>query len=107
MIDGSVIPLQGKPRDNPFAYYCRKGFYAVRACLMVCRYNLIIIQVIIQATCDINGVFTSYDFGWPGSVQDSCMLKESHLWHHKEQYFNTHKYILVDKGVCPNEHSLY
>ena len=55
-------------------------------------------QLIIQATCDHRAIFTSYDFGWPGSVQDSRVFKNSHLWRHKDEYFGEHEYILVDKG---------
>lgn len=53
----------------------------------------------IQATVDFRGIFTSYDFGWPGCVQDSRVFKESHLWRYREQYFKAHEYILVDKGA--------
>ncbi|KAH7921581.1 hypothetical protein BV22DRAFT_1019071 [Leucogyrophana mollusca] len=83
--DGSYIRLMNKPQVNGYAYWCRKKFYAFT----------------IQATCDHRVIFTSYDFGWPGSVQDSRVFKNSHLWQHKEDYFRSHEYILVDKGaVC-------
>lgn len=56
-------------------------------------------KFVLQATCDHRGVITSYDHGWPGSVQDSRVFRLSHLWQHKEDYFRNHEYILVDKGV--------
>ncbi|KAG1811730.1 uncharacterized protein BJ212DRAFT_1448307 [Suillus subaureus] len=66
--NGSYIHLENKPTENGFAYWCCKKFYA--------------------ATCDHQAIFTSYDFGWPGSVQDS-----------QAAYFWQHEYILVDKGT--------
>jgi hypothetical protein len=42
--------------------------------------------------------FISYDLGWPGSVTDVKMFKNSHLWIHRRQYFKNGEYILVDKG---------
>lgn len=32
-------------------------------------------QIIVQATCDHWAIFTSYDFGWPGSVQGEMMVR--------------------------------
>lgn len=55
-------------------------------------------QLIIQATCDHRAIFTSYDFGWPGSVQDSRVFKNSHLWRQRDEYFEPNEYIIVDKG---------
>ncbi|KAF8836722.1 hypothetical protein BDN67DRAFT_1031877 [Paxillus ammoniavirescens] len=80
--DGSYILLMYKPIKNGYAYWCCKKYYAL----------------IVQATCDHRAIFTSYDFGWPGSVQDSCVFKNSHLWQHRDEYFRTHEYILVDKA---------
>lgn len=56
-------------------------------------------QIALQATVDDRGIFTSYDYGWPGCVHDSRIFKESHLWQHREEYFRAHEYILVDKGT--------
>ena len=55
-------------------------------------------QIIIQVTVDHRGIITSFDFGWPGSVQDSRVFRNSHLWRNKDLYFAPHEYILVDKG---------
>ena len=59
----------------------------------------------LQATCDHRGLITSYDYAWPGSVQDSRVFRLSHLWQNKEQYFRDHEFILVDKGACSTCHA--
>ncbi|EJF58572.1 hypothetical protein DICSQDRAFT_66655 [Dichomitus squalens LYAD-421 SS1] len=82
--DGTYIRLEKRPSQNGYAYWCRKKMYAVS---YFPRY------------VDHRGRFTSYDFGWPGSVQDSRVFKSSHLWCNKAQYFRSHEYILVDKGM--------
>lgn len=41
--------------------------------------------------------------GWPGSVQDTAVFKESDLWLKKAQHFEDDEYILADKG----KHSSY
>ncbi|THU93415.1 hypothetical protein K435DRAFT_903694 [Dendrothele bispora CBS 962.96] len=85
--DGSLIRLRDKPIVNGFSYWCRKKFYSVRCFFMF------ITEI------DHRGIFTSYDFGWPGSVQDSRVFRNSDLWINRERYFRTHEYILVDKGA--------
>jgi hypothetical protein len=60
-------------------------------------------QVNIQATVDHECCFTSYEMGWPGSVPDMKIWKQSHLWTHRHQYFKNGRYILVDNG----DHDLY
>lgn len=97
--DGSYIRLMDKPGRNGFAYYCRKKFYAVCRLSSMLDTLLNKLQLIIQATVDHRGIFTSYDFGWPGSVQDSKVFKNSHLWTNRDEYFRPHEYILVDKGA--------
>lgn len=43
--------------------------------------------------------FTAYEIGWPGSVTDSTVFKQSDMWLRKELYFEEDEYILVDKGT--------
>ncbi|EPS93144.1 hypothetical protein FOMPIDRAFT_1087708, partial [Fomitopsis schrenkii] len=81
--DGSYIFLLECPTENGYVFWCRKKRYAL----------------IVQATVDHRACFTSYDFGWPGSVQDSRVFRNSHLWRNRHEYFEPHEYILVDKGV--------
>ncbi len=84
---------------NRYVYWCHKKFYVVRdALLALLVFVLTFCQLIIQATVNHCAIFTSYDFGWPGSVQDSQVFCNYHLWQHHDDYFWKHKYILVDKG---------
>jgi len=55
-------------------------------------------QTNIQATVDHQCRFTSHELGWPGSVPDMKVWKQSHLWMHRQDYFKNGEYILVDKG---------
>ena len=55
-------------------------------------------QVNIQATVDHKHCFTSFEMGWPGSVPDMKVWKQSHLWVHRHQYVKNGWYILVGKG---------
>ncbi|KAJ3846102.1 hypothetical protein EV368DRAFT_77135 [Lentinula lateritia] len=48
--DGCLFRLTNQPLVNPYAYWCRKKFYAV---------------------IDHRGVFTLHELGWPCSVQYS------------------------------------
>jgi hypothetical protein len=65
----------------------------------LCVYNLNVLQFVIQAICDHRGIFTDYELGWPGSVANSTIFKESEMWLKRHEYFAEGEYILVDKGV--------
>ncbi|KZP34567.1 hypothetical protein FIBSPDRAFT_719687, partial [Athelia psychrophila] len=80
--DGTYIRLVDKPWIDGWSYWCRKKFYAV-------------------PICDHRGIFIGYEFGWPGSVDDSTVFRESDLWLNKADYFEGDEYILVDKGMSP------
>lgn len=51
-----------------------------------------------QAVVDHLGRFRDHELGWPGSVNDSVVFKESDLWKLRDIYFGPDEYILVDKG---------
>ena len=55
-------------------------------------------QTNVQTSVDEDGRFTSYDAGWPGSVPDIRVFKNSDLWRHRHERFSRGEYILVDKG---------
>ena len=61
--------------------------------------HLIYLKIVIQAVCDHRSIFTEFDMGWPGSVQDTAVFKESDLWRKKSQHFDDDEYILADKGL--------
>ncbi|CAK5267076.1 unnamed protein product [Mycena citricolor] len=52
----------------------------------------------VQATCDHEKRFTSYELGWPGGVPDVKVFKHSDLWLRRNRYFGPQNYLLVDKG---------
>lgn len=58
-----------------------------------------ICQIVVQAVCDHRSIFTEFDMGWPGSVQDTTVFRESHIWKNKSKYFKDDEYILADKGL--------
>lgn len=62
-IDGSHIPIRA-PKDHPENYINRKGFHSV----------------VLQAACDPNMHIIDVFCGWPGSVHDSRVLKNSSLY---------------------------
>ncbi|KAE9397452.1 hypothetical protein BT96DRAFT_957913 [Gymnopus androsaceus JB14] len=68
------------PLINPYGYWCRKKFYAA-------------------TMVDHRRVFTSHELGWPGSVNNSRVFQNSHLWLYRDRYFQAHEFILVDKGA--------
>ena len=50
-----------------------------------------------QAVTDHRRRFTDYELGWPGSVHDSTVFKQSDIWMHRGAYFEDDEYLLVDK----------
>lgn len=62
-LDGTQIKIQA-PRDNPTAYYNRKGFHSI----------------VLQAVRQYDMRFTDCYVGWPGSVHDARVLRNSDLW---------------------------
>lgn len=62
-IDGSHIPIKA-PVEYPRDYYNRKGCHSV----------------VLQAVVDSKGLFWDVCVGYPGSVHDARVLRQSHLW---------------------------
>lgn len=98
--DGTYIRLVDKPWIDGWSYWCRKKFYAVHLFLFLARVTADIFfeQLIVQAICDHRGIFIGYEFGWPGSVSNATVFRESDMWLNKADYFEADEYILVDKG---------
>jgi hypothetical protein len=53
----------------------------------------------IQAICDHTKQFISYDMGWPGSMTDVTILKNSYLWNNRQTFFSGDQYLLADCGM--------
>ncbi|KAF7362660.1 DDE Tnp4 domain-containing protein [Mycena venus] len=80
--DGSLIRFCEVPREDGHLFQSRKKFFGTN----------------MQATCDHEKRFTSFELGWPGAVTDSKIWKNSDIWQRRHLYFENNEYILVDKG---------
>lgn len=76
-IDGTHIPIPGPSHDR-HAYINRKGFPSIQ----------------LQAVCDAKLRFTDIQTGWPGSVHDARVFRNSPL------------YTLLENGNLPEEYHL-
>jgi len=88
MVDGTLFKLSEKPQQEPYSYYTRKQFYGLA----------------VQATCDHRSIFTSYDMGWPGCMNDATVFKRSTVWEKTADHFTPEEYILADKGYPLSKH---
>ena len=86
-VDGCHIPIS-KPinSEEPESYINRKGFYSI---------NLL-------AVCDANTRFLDICVGWPGSVHDSRVFRNSSLGRRliKENFIQAGKFIIGDAAAC-------
>lgn len=62
-VDGSYIPIP-QPSQDAASYYCRKGYHCI----------------ILQAVCSKKLIFTDIYVGWPGSVNDARVWRNSPLY---------------------------
>ncbi|CAG8619505.1 629_t:CDS:1 [Paraglomus occultum] len=84
-IDGSHIPLWEAPSNkNKDVYYSRKQRYGIH----------------LQGVVDHDGLFTTYNVGWPASVHDAKVFKNSSVVKMRSQFFIEQDYLLVD-GAYP------
>lgn len=84
-IDGTYCPIKA-PKSNPKAYICRKCFYAIT----------------LQAICDHELIFTDCFVGYPSSVHDARIFKNSGIYKNvtndRKKYFPNKEWILGDKA---------
>lgn len=84
-VDGTYIPFK-VPKDDPQSYITRKCNYAFT----------------LQAIADPFLHFTDVFIGFPDSVGDSRIFKNSDIYHpinnHGIQYFPEHEFIIGDKS---------
>lgn len=62
-IDGTHVRIL-RPRTDESQYVCRKGYHSIN----------------VQAVCDHKGAFIHVSARWPGSTNDSFILRDSALW---------------------------
>ena len=63
VVDGSHIPIKA-PIDNAKDFFCRKQFHSI----------------VLQAVIDSDVQFMNINVGWPGSVHDARILRNSNLY---------------------------
>ena len=86
LIDGTLLPLEGKPNQNGEDYFCRKGCYSVNALI----------------TCDDAARVRDVVIGWPGSVHDNQVWTTSHLYANQMALFRKKEYLLGDSAFQPS-----
>lgn len=81
LIDGTHISIRA-PMEEPEAYINRKKFHSIN----------------VQVICDENMVFTNVLAGWPGSVHDSRVLRNSTVYNTAANKFPANTHLLGDGG---------
>lgn len=81
LIDGTHISIRA-PMEEPEAYINRKKFHSIN----------------VQVICDENMVFTNVLAGWPGSVHDSRVLRNSTVYNTAANKFSENTHLLGDGG---------
>ena len=81
LIDGTHISIRA-PMEEPEAYINRKTFHSIN----------------VQVICDENMVFTNVLAGWPGSVHDSRVLRNSTVYNTAANKFSENTHLLGDGG---------
>jgi len=76
--------LNDKPSNTPESYFNRKKFYSIQC----------------QGIVDYRGIFISYDIGWPGSVHDAKVYKNSSFYKLKNELIIDDDYLL-ENSVYP------
>jgi hypothetical protein len=82
-LDGSHLNLFEAPsKPNKDVYFTRKRRYAIH----------------LQATVDHQGIFINYDLGYPASVHDAKVFRNSSLYRYRNQLFEETDYVLADSA---------
>lgn len=82
LVDGTLLRLEFKPQTNGEAYYTRKGCYAVNA-LIACDDVARVRQIVV---------------GWPGSVHDNRVWRNSPSNLNRSEFFSPKEYLLGDSA---------
>jgi hypothetical protein len=81
-VDGTILPLEFKPSLYGEEYFCRKGCYGVH-CLVICDDELRILDFLV---------------GWPASVHDNRVWKNSDQMTESNRFFTPNQYLLADSA---------
>jgi hypothetical protein len=79
-VDGTHLGLATRPEKDPEEYWTRKQQYALNVLLF----------------CDHAKCIHHLSIGWPGSVHDNRVWKNSEIWKRREQYFSRNEYEIGD-----------
>lgn len=79
-IDGSHIKID-KPDDDADSYLNRKKYYSIQVNIKICLFFLLLFSYFfqIQVVCDHNLLLRDIFIGYPGSVHDSRVFRNSPL----------------------------
>ena len=82
-IDGTYVGLCERPSWCGQDYYNRKCFYGVQA----------------QIICDHNGRILDIYSGWPSSVHDNRVWRNSSIYKNPTSYFSNGQYLVSDSAL--------
>ncbi|KAL3689187.1 hypothetical protein R1sor_015496 [Riccia sorocarpa] len=87
LVDGTLVKLSQRPRDDGETYFDRKSNYSMN----------------VQVICDQNKHIIYFFAGMPGSCHDLTCLRRSSLWGRLDsaQLFDNGQYLLGDSGYIP------
>ena len=81
-IDGCHIVLANAPLKQPETYWSRKKRYSIQ----------------LQGIVDYRGVFIDYKIGWPGSVHDAKVYKNSYFYQNVSNIIKGDEFLLGDSA---------
>ncbi|KAL3677261.1 hypothetical protein R1sor_027209 [Riccia sorocarpa] len=89
LVDGTLVKLSQRPRDDVETYFDRKSNYSLN----------------VQVLCDQHKRVICFFAGMPGSCHDLTCLRRSGLWRRLDsaQLFDRGQYLLGDSGYVPLE----
>jgi hypothetical protein len=81
-VDGTHFILQNAPQKDKYLYFTRKKRYALHC----------------QGIVDHRGIFTSYDIGWPGSVHDAKVYRNSSFYSNRLSLIKDNDFLIGDSA---------
>jgi hypothetical protein len=81
-IDGSHIGLANAPLKQPETYWNRKKRYSIQ----------------LQGIVNHKGIFIDYEIGWPGSVHDAKVYKNSYFYQNVSKIIKGDEFLLGDSA---------